>query len=236
MSRPQKCRRICAEPRFRKFAPAGTKGGGTICMSTDEYEVFRLVDYEKKTHEECAKQMDISRTTVTEIYDSARKKIADFLVNGCELEITGGNYRICDGSACCCGRCRRDFECSVISTAEAGKCEKPEGSVRVAVCWQAGQIFPHFGQSPRIELCDTAEGRVTARTLIDTSGSVRGALPEVLKGLRVDKIICGGIGAGAVKALGESGIEVLSGVSGSADEAVDSWLKGSLSYEKFEIN
>ena len=42
----------------------------------DEYEVIRLVDLEKKTHEQCSAQMDVSRTTVTEIYESARYKLA----------------------------------------------------------------------------------------------------------------------------------------------------------------
>ena len=68
---------------------------------------IRLVDYEKMTHEQCAKQMDISRTTVTEIYESAREKIADAIINGRSFKIEGGNYRFCDGTARCCKKdCR----------------------------------------------------------------------------------------------------------------------------------
>ena len=63
----------------------------------DEYEVIRLVDLEQQTHEQCAAQMDISRSTVQEIYESARRKIAACLVHGKPLHITGGNYRICGG-------------------------------------------------------------------------------------------------------------------------------------------
>lgn len=72
---------------------------GRVTLAVEEYEVIRLIDLEKLTHEQCAKQMDISRTTVTEIYESAREKIADCIVNGRPMEISGGSYRLCDGSA-----------------------------------------------------------------------------------------------------------------------------------------
>ena len=122
MSRPQRCRRVCAEPRFSSFEAPGSGSSETICLSTDEYEVIRLVDYERKTHEECSKQMDISRTTVTEIYDSARQKIANFLVNGYKLSISGGNYRICDGSTRCCEHgCYRSNDMASLRSAEAVK-------------------------------------------------------------------------------------------------------------------
>lgn len=71
--------------------------------------MIRLVDFEKQNHEQCAAVMDISRTTVTEIYERARYKISDCIVNGKQLVISGGNYRICSGKhrACCERPCRR---------------------------------------------------------------------------------------------------------------------------------
>lgn len=105
MPRPQRCRRICCEPEFEKFSPSGAADTGSVVLTLDEFEVIRLVDLEKQTHEQCAKQMDISRTTVTEICESARQKIADCLVNGKKLIISGGNYRLCEGGAVkCCGK------------------------------------------------------------------------------------------------------------------------------------
>ena len=82
MARPTRCRRVCAEPDCHGFAPQRMTGGETVILTVDEYEAIRLVDYEKRTHEQCAAQMEISRTTATEIYESARFKIADSLVNG----------------------------------------------------------------------------------------------------------------------------------------------------------
>lgn len=106
MSRPVKVRRVCEKPRFTRFMPEGSDGKRCETLTTEEYEVLRHVDYQKMTHEECALQMDISRTTVTEIYESARYKIADAMINGKDLLIEGGNYRVCEGGECgrVCGK------------------------------------------------------------------------------------------------------------------------------------
>ncbi len=97
MPRPPRCRRICGAPQVDTFCPNGGENVEPILLTLDEYEVIRLVDLEQKTHEQCAAQMDISRSTVQEIYESARRKIASCLVHGKPLHITGGNYRICGG-------------------------------------------------------------------------------------------------------------------------------------------
>ena len=80
MPRPQKCRRICFTPQYDSFYPENSQTDDTITLTLDEYEVIRLVDLEKKTHEQCSAQMDVSRTTVTEIYESARYKDYNLLM------------------------------------------------------------------------------------------------------------------------------------------------------------
>ena len=93
---------------FDTFCPNGCGNTEPILLTLDEYEVIRLVDLEQQTHEQCAAQMDISRSTVQEIYESARSKIAACLAHGKPLHITGGNYRICGGQeASHCSRCCR---------------------------------------------------------------------------------------------------------------------------------
>lgn len=59
MARPTRCRRVCAEPECRGFIPQAASGTGTVILTVDEFEVLRLVDYEKRTHEQCAAQMEI---------------------------------------------------------------------------------------------------------------------------------------------------------------------------------
>ena len=80
MPRPPRCRRICDAPQVDTFCPNGSEDVEPILLTLDEYEVIRLVDLEQQTHEQCAVQMDISRSTVQEIYEVARRKIAACLV------------------------------------------------------------------------------------------------------------------------------------------------------------
>ena len=73
-------------------------------MTIDEYETIRLIDLEEFTQEMCAEQMGVARTTVQWIYNQARHKLADALVNGKKLRIEGGDYQVCAGSDLTCGR------------------------------------------------------------------------------------------------------------------------------------
>ncbi|HHT67248.1 MAG TPA: DUF134 domain-containing protein [Erysipelotrichaceae bacterium] len=107
MPRPRKWRNICRLPRCDRFGPHGfpVDDNNAVIMTVDEYEAIRLIDLERLTQEECAKQMNVSRTTVQGIYDDARKKLADSLVNGKMLLIRGGKYRLRgDDSNLNCGR------------------------------------------------------------------------------------------------------------------------------------
>ena len=110
MPRPIKWRKVCSLPESNKFGPLDLNVGGEHCvkMTVDEYEAIRLIDLEGCTQEECARQMNVGRTTVQGIYAEARKKIAQSLVNGKILLIEGGEYRLCEGLGNGCGRgCRR---------------------------------------------------------------------------------------------------------------------------------
>ena len=225
MARPTRCRRVCAEPACSGFAPRGASGEGEVVLTVDEYEVIRLVDYEKRTHEQCAAQMEISRTTVTEIYESARFKLSDSLVNGKALFIAGGHYRICRGDRE--RGCRRNCQWVM----QTKLCEKGEDTMRIAVPYENGQVFQHFGHTRQMKIYDTENGQVLSEQVADTTGSGHGALAGFLSGLKVDALICGGIGAGAQEALAQAGIQLYGGVSGAADEAVKEFLAGRLNYQ-----
>ena len=97
MPRPRKCRRVCCMPWNAAFGPIGERAAEEIVvMSVDEYETIRLIDLMGYTQEKCALHMNVARTTVQGIYNEARKKIADVLVNVKGLVIQGGEYSICD--------------------------------------------------------------------------------------------------------------------------------------------
>ncbi len=105
MPRPVKCRRICALPPCTSFVCADSEGGVPLSMTLEEYEAIRLIDYLGLTQEECAAQMAVARTTVQRIYETARKKMAQFLVTGGSLQIEGGSYTVCKQEDCHCAGC-----------------------------------------------------------------------------------------------------------------------------------
>ena len=105
MPRPCKKRRICKVPKIQLFSPSNIESNETITMTLDEYEVLRLIDLEGLTQEECAKQMNISRPSVSSICESAHQKVADMIVHGKQLHIDGGHITICERSENCCGTC-----------------------------------------------------------------------------------------------------------------------------------
>ena len=231
MARPQRCRRLCGMPQVSSFCPAQQQGQQPILLSLDEYEVIRLVDLEGKSHQQCALQMDISRSTVQEIYESARKKIAACLVHGRELVISGGNYRICGGQeAGRCGQCCR-MEPAESRSAAKTNIKQGEYTMKIAVTYEDGQIFQHFGHTSQFKLYDVADGKVVNSQVVDTNGSGHGALAGFLMQHGVTALICGGIGGGAQAALANVGITLYGGVSGSADQAVAALLSGNLGYD-----
>lgn len=229
MARPQKCRRICNVPQTDSFCPEKHRGEIPIIMTVDEYEVIRLVDLEEKTHEQCALQMDISRSTVQEIYENARRKLAACIVYGRKLVIAGGNYRVCDGRE----NCRCELKCRQADNNKRIELKNRNRGgfiMKIAVPYENGQIFQHFGHTERFKLYETDNAEIIKSEIIETAGSGHGALAGFLMKHGADTLICGGIGGGAQTALAEAGIRLYGGVSGDADTAVTELLSGKLNY------
>ena len=111
MARPRKWRKVCCMPVSDRFGPLNqpVSPENGVVMSVDEYETIRLIDLQGFTQEQCAQQMNIARTTVQRIYNDARQKLADSLVNSKVLRIEGGDYQLCEGleEICRCGGCHR---------------------------------------------------------------------------------------------------------------------------------
>ena len=213
MPRPVRCRRIERLPVYRSFSPDDTSTEESVRMTVDEYEALRLLDDEGLTQECCAARMNIARTTVTAIYDSARKKVAHALVHGKRLLITGG----------CC-----EFEPVEINQEIM---EKGSSTMRIAVTYENGEVFQHFGHSEQFMLYDVVDGNIVNEQVVDTNGSGHGALAGFLQAAKVDALICGGIGMGAQMALADAGIKLYAGVQGSADTAAKALTDGNLEYD-----
>lgn len=102
--------------------------------------------------------------------------------------------------------------------------------MKIAVAYENGQIFQHFGHTEQFKIYDTDDGKILSEKIVSTNGSGHGALAELLRNLNADVLICGGIGGGAKTALEDAGIKLYGGVSGSCDEAVQALLAGNLGY------
>ena len=225
MARPCKKKRICAVPSSLHFGPDRERSSceAPILMALDEYECIRLIDYEGLTQEQCAVQMDAARTTIQALYSSARRKLAQCIVDGRKLHITGGNFSVCEKQTGCC---RRYCSHGIRMIHRKGD----DITMRIGVTYENGQIFQHFGKTEQFKVYDIQDGTIVQTEIVDTNGSGHGALAGFLRENQVDTLICGGIGGGAQSALSEAGIQLYCGVSGDADAAVDAFLKNKLEY------
>lgn len=112
MPRPRKWKKVCCLPGSNLYGPLNRSDieNEVLLMTVEEYETIRLIDLEGLTQEECAQRMEVARATIQKIYNDARNKIAESLVNGSILKIEGGDYKLYNENERVhgCGRCRRN--------------------------------------------------------------------------------------------------------------------------------
>ena len=207
---PRLMKRKCVRkvPEHCVFVPQDSEKEYGVVMKVEEYECIRLIDYMACTQEECAAKMQVSRATVQSLYAQARRKLARFLVEGLALRIEGGNYMLAGSDPV-----------------------KERSQMKIAVTYENGQIFQHFGHCPGFLICDVEDGKVVQSQMVDSSQSGCGALAGFLADLQVDVVICGGIGGGAKNHLTALGLQVLPGASGDAMAQVESYIAGTLHYD-----
>ncbi len=90
----KKCIKIIdRHPENEGFLPiSGNECSERIELFLEEYEAIRLIDYLGLSHEEAGVRMEVSRPTITRIYERARKKISTALVDGKKLLILPADY------------------------------------------------------------------------------------------------------------------------------------------------
>ena len=144
MPRPRKNRKVCHFPQTVSFLPEEDIGNQEpVFLTVDEYETIRLIDKQGFSQEQCCIFMEVARTTVQQVYASARKKLADAIVDGRPLLIGGGDYRLCtgaEGEPSCSSCFKQQFY---------QQYSKPKGAniMRIAVTYENGNIFQHFGHT-----------------------------------------------------------------------------------------
>lgn len=147
------------------------------------------------------------------------------MAEGTSLKIEGGNYALCENP---CGGLRNDR----IPLEMDGQKTERKGDMRmkIAVTYDNGQVFQHFGHTEQFKIYEVENGQVVSAEVVDTNGQGHGALGGFLAGQGVNVLICGGIGGGARNALAAAGIQLFGGACGDADAQVASFLTGSLNY------
>ncbi len=100
--------------------------------------------------------------------------------------------------------------------------------MRIAVTYENGKIFQHFGHTEQFKLYEVENNKILSSQIVNTNGAGHGALAGFLKNANADVLICGGIGGGAVMAMNQANIKVYAGNIGNADEAVQKFVSGTL--------
>ena len=100
--------------------------------------------------------------------------------------------------------------------------------MKIAVTYEGGSIFQHFGKTETFKMYEVENGKITSMQIVHAGGAGHSALAGFLSEQSANVLICGGIGEGAQEALKEAGIKVISGAAGEVDAAVNAYLAGEL--------
>lgn len=166
----------------------------------------------------------------------AIRELADFLQT-----MSGWERGPCDPDLEGCtavrrGRCPAEKCGSGCPRAGGGRCpgctmvtdKRRDEMMKVAVTYENGEVFQHFGRTEQFKVYDIQDGKVVASEVVGNQGRGHGELVGVLRQLGVSVLICGGLGMGARQGLEASGIRVCSGNAGSADAAAQAFADGTL--------
>lgn len=109
--------------------------------------------------------------------------------------------------------------------------------MKIAITCENGQVFQHFGHTPGFAVFEAVDGKITSEKILSSGDSGHGALASLLAFEQIDVLICGGIGGGAINALGNAGIKVVGGAAGDVREVAEAFVAGTLQLrENFHCN
>jgi len=79
-------------------------------LTVDEFEAVRLADLDGLHQDQAAEEMNVSRQTFGRIVESARRKIAEALVQAKALVIEGGEFEMAETRKFKCYDCQHTWE------------------------------------------------------------------------------------------------------------------------------
>ncbi len=207
MARPPMARILGSKMLVRGFRPYGASGivANDVVVTFDEAEALRLADLEGLYQQAAAQRMGVSRPTFARIIESARRKVADALLNGKRLRIAGGVVAIQD--------------------------KKPRPILVAVPITSRGQVEAHFGRCERLAVFTIGvDGTIQAEKTIKASigPGCKSSVVSRLAALHVQALVAGCIGDGAIHLGAANGITVIRGASGAARDAALAHARGEL--------
>jgi len=247
MPRPVKCRCVDFLPEFVYFKPAGIplREMEQNLLTIDEIEAVRLKDIEDLEQGHCAVKMGISRATFQRVLESARKKIADALINGKAIRIEGGTFKISSPGCNYLNDQERNLQIN-------NNWNKGVLNMKIAVVTDDGTtICQHFGRAQYYTVVTIENGKVVSKekrskaghhvpgaehASHESHGAQHGFDENAQKshaGMMANITDCqvvfaGGMGWGAQVSLKNAGIDVHMTDVENIDEAIRLYIDGKL--------
>lgn len=223
MPRPKRCRWVSGRPAATFFKPRGIPMAEleTIALELDELEALRLADLEGRYHEKAAAAMGVSRQTFGRIIESARRKVADALLNGRALAIAT------EGAAVRPRPCRR---------AGLGLTNRNERykQMKVAVTAEADGLDarpdPRFGRCAKFVVVDpaTMENESVANDAAAADSGAGIGAAQTLVRMGAGAVLTGHCGPKAFAVLNQAGIQVYQVSAETVGKAIEQFKSGSL--------
>lgn len=227
MPRPRKCRKVCQMPRIREFRPAGELPcESAVILTVDEYEAVRLIDKQGFSQEECSVYMQVGRTTVQAIYNAARKKLADALVDGLPLRIEGGDYQLCDGKEeyCGCGGCRKHrFINARLKIREDGRMK-----VAIPLDENKQDVCIVLSRAPFFLFQEDGKESIVENPAAQAHGGAGIQAAQFLADSGVNVLITVRCGQNAAEVFKATDMKIYKSVNKTAAEELDAWKEGRL--------
>lgn len=220
MSRPKKQRRVCFLPQYTEFHAEKGSDAVSITMAVEEYEAIRLIDYLGFTQEMCAAKMNISRGSVQQLYFDARRKLAQFLIDGLPLRIAGGDYDLCRGLIHCEMDTLGDTPGSPATIGEEARILIPE--------YPAEASGQDFSDAAAFLCYETRQEKIIAMRRLPLNAKNITSLLLTLLREKINVVFSFRMGAGYRNALKEAGLLVFLGLSGQPENLVRNFLKNRL--------
>lgn len=244
--RPKNIRKVRELPQAVAFVPLNATGADQVCLYLEEYEAIVLCDYEGKNQQEAADLMQVSRPTLTRIYASARRKMAEALVQARPLVIEGGKVYI-EGGWFHCRHCGLLFNvvdpsveqkpvlcpqcgvhCDRVKKEEI-KFTNYKNMKKIALPTRGGMIDDHFGHCEFYTVVTVDDENRIVLTEAFPSPQGCGCKSNIASKLQQDGVrvmLAGNMGAGALNKLSECGIQVIRGCHGAVLDVVQAYLRG----------